>query len=756
MIKRTAAVLVGSVLVVVGVAVSNRNAEAQGQSQVEVVHAVTHDVSPPLDKIPPLPPQAAVGGLIPFRPTRPVRTTPTNRQDSVLQSSATTTLSTNSGSDFLGVGNGLTGFTVQYIPPDTNGAAGGAQFVQWVNASFAAFKKSDGSVAYGPAAGNTLWSGMSGTAGQACAKNNSGDPIAEYDKQAGRWVMMQPVFKSPYYLCVAVSSGDDFVTSAWNRYAFPIPSGQFPDYPKLAVWGDAYYVTYNQFQGNSFAGAAACAMDRSNMLLGNAATMQCFNFNPAYGSVLPADLDGSTQPPSGSPEYVLNYDGNLASLDLWEFHADFGTPANSKLTGPNNIGVAAFSEACGGGTCVPQLGTSQQLDSLGDRLMYRVAYRNFGSYESMLISHSVNTGTSAGNTGVRWYELRETSPSTPPGSNWGLYQQGTYAPDSSYRWMGSIAQDKAGDITMGYSVSSSSMSPTIRYTGRVPGDASGTMESENDILSTLGISTGSQTSYTRWGDYSSMALDPVDDCTFWYTNEYQPKNGNAWSTRIASFSFSGCTGGTNTQDFSMSASPSSLTLTQGQTTGNTSTVSVTALNGFSSAVNFSLSGCPTSPANACTISPSSVTGSGSATLTVTTDTTTTPGTYTITVTGTSGALVHSTTVTVQVNAATTGSFTVTATPSSQSVVRPGSASYTVTVTPSGGFTGSVTLNVSGAPQRSSTSFSVNPVSISGASAASSTLTVKTNKRTATGSFTLTITATSGSLSSSTSVTVVVQ
>jgi hypothetical protein len=475
------------------------------------------------------------------------------------------------------------------------------------------------------------------------------------------------------------------------------------------------------------------------MLIGNTATMQCATVNASYGALLPADFDGrsASAPPAGSPGYFLNYDGNLASLDLWQFHVEWSNSSNSTFTGPTNIPVAAFSEACGGGACVPQSGTSQKLDSLGDRLMYRLAYRNFGSHESLLVNHSVDTGN--GNTGIRWYELQNT------GSGFGLYQQGTYAPDSNYRWMGSIAQDQAGDIALGYSVSSGSISPTIKYTGRVPGDTLGQMETENDLLGS--ITHGSQTSYARWGDYSSMAIDPVDDCTFWFTTEYQPTNGNAWSTRIASFSFSGCSG-TSTPDFSMAASPSSLTLTQGQS--SPSTVTVTALNGFAGTVNFSLSGCPSNPANACTISPGSVTGSGTATLTVTTDSTTVTGPYNITVAGTSGSLIHSTSVSLTVNAPATADFSVSASPGNRTLRAGGSAGYTVSVTPSGGYAGTVNLAVSGLP--SNTTYSFTPPSVTGGSG-SSTLTVNTTSSTPKGSYALIVTGTDigGSPSHSTTV-----
>ncbi len=493
-----------------------------------------HDTSPPLEKIPPLPPQAGAPRVVPLYRTHGIFARPQAQTDPVLQSSPSGALTPSSGGNFSGLGKGFSGpqgsFTVQYIPPDTNGAVGTTQYVQWVNASFAVFNKSTGESTYGPAAGNTLWTGFGGP----CETNNSGDPIVQYDKLANRWVLMQPVFKAPYYICVAVSTTSD-ANGSYDRYAFPVPNRLFPDYPKLGVWSDGYYLTYNQFKGNIFKGAAACVLDRNNMLLGNAATMQCGTIGSNYGSLLPADLDGGTPPPAGSPGYFLNYNSNLASLSLWNLSVNWNNPNNSSLTGPTNLLVAAFSEACGGGACIPQAGTSQKLDSLGERLMYRLAYRNFGDHESMVVSHSVDTGTGSGNTGTRWYELRKTG-----GGSFGLFQQGTYAPDSDYRWMGSIAMDKFGNIGLGYSVSSSTTSPTIRYTGRLPTDPPGSMQAENDLLT--GIGHGSQTSYARWGDYSSMTIDPVDDCTFWFTTEYQSVNGNAWSTRIASFRFPSCGG----------------------------------------------------------------------------------------------------------------------------------------------------------------------------------------------------------------------
>lgn len=497
-----------------GQAQDNRN-------EPELMFEVQHDISPPLRDMVPIPPTQGPLRVIPLgRPhsPQPIIVKP----DPVLQTSMHRRASITLGLNFLGVGVGLGNFTDCCAPPDTNGAVGATQVVQWVNISFAVFDKTTGALIQGPLAGNTLWSGFGGQ----CEAHNDGDIIAQYDKAAGRWVLAQPVFKKPYTYCIAVSTSSD-ATGSYNRYAFSMPA--FPDYPKLAVWPDAYYASFNMFGPKKNSGARACAFDRNAMLAGNAATQVCFQLSPSFFSLLPSDLDGTTAPPVGSPDYYLNF--GTDSLNLWKFHVDFTTPTNSTFTGPTNMPVAAFSEACGGGVCIPQLGTSQQLDSLGDRLMYRLAYRNFGDHESLVVNHSVTAG---GSVGVRWYELRNT----PPGAPTSVFQQGTFAPDSTFRWMGSVAMDKAGDIAVGYSVSSSSINPGIRFTGRVPTDPLGTLEAENTIVNGTGSQNGG---LNRWGDYSSIAVDPTDDCTFWHTNEYLQTSGSFnWSTRIASFKFTSC------------------------------------------------------------------------------------------------------------------------------------------------------------------------------------------------------------------------
>ena len=532
------------------------------------------------------------------------------------------------GTSFEGLGAGQYGFTVNSAPPDTNGTVGATQYVQWVNSSFAIFNKSTGALIAGPTAGNTLWSGFGG----GCQTNNDGDPVVLYDKAAQRWVFSQfSVTTTPYLQCIAVSTTSD-ATGTFNRYSFQYSN--FDDYPKMGVWSDGYYETFNMFNGNTFVGADACAYNRTAMLAGSAATQVCFQQGSSVGGLLPSDIDGTTAPPAGSPNYMLYFGTN--NLNLFKFHVDFTTPSNSTFTGPTVIPVAAFSPLCGGGTCVPQSGTTQQLDSLADRLMYRLAYRNFGTHESLVVNHSVTAGSSGG---VRWYEIQNPS-GTPT-----VAQQSTFAPDSNYRWMGSIAMDQAGDMAAGYSVAGSSLSPTIRYTGRVPTDPSGTMEAEVNVVT----GTGSQTTgLSRWGDYSAMQVDPVDDCTFWYTTEYIKTNGTFnWNTRIANFKFPTC-GGTATPDFSVAASPTSLTIAQGSS--GTSTITVTSLNGFNAATTLSATGLPSGVTAAFSTNPVTPPANGSATstLTLTASATATTGPATVTITGASGSTTHSTTIALTV------------------------------------------------------------------------------------------------------------
>jgi uncharacterized membrane protein len=684
-----------------------------------------HDLSPPLFAIPPA---HRASGLMIRDHERLPRPQSRTLTDPVLQRQLATAAAPVTATNFDGIGNGVAGFSVNSAPPDTNGDVGPNHYVQTVNTDFAIYNKS-GTLLYGPVPINTVWSGFGG----GCQANNDGDPTVVYDRIANRWVISQfSVSTTPYLQCVAVSQTAD-PTGAWYRYSFSYAN--FPDYPKMGVWPDAYYVSFNMFSngGNSFAGATVCAYDRARMLLGQAATQQCFNTSTTYGGILPADMTGTRQPPSGSPNYILGLGATNSTLAFWKFHVDWATPANSTFTGPTALAVAAYAEACGSsGTCIPQTGTTQQLDSLSDRLMYRLAYRNFGDHEALVVNHSVTAGSSVG---VRWYEFR--SPGTTPT----LFQQGTYAPDSNYRWMGSAAMDQAGNMALGFSVSGSALSPQIHYTGRLVSSPAGVMDQgEGTIINGAGSQTGSNLS--RWGDYSSLTIDPSDDCTFWYTNEYIPSNGAFnWRTRIGSFKFSTCGG---TGDFSISASPSSVSVAQGSS--GTSTISTALSSGSAGTVNLSASVSPAGPT--VSVSPTSITAGGSATLSVSVGSSVATGAYTVTVNGTEGSAAHSTTVTVNVTAATPD-FSISASPTSLSVQQNASGTSTVSTTQLGG-AGTITLSASVSP--AGPSVAVSPTSVSAGNTA--TLTVNAGSA-APGSYSVTVTGSEGTSTHTTTVALTV-
>jgi hypothetical protein len=475
----------------------------------------------------------AANGPLHDKPLRIVHPNgPVNGSDPVVQASPVISAATvTPGLNFEGLGNGFPGFTVNSAPPDTNGTVGATQFVEWVNESFEVFNKTTGAAVKGPIPGNQLFQAL-GT-GHPCAVNNDGDPIAQYDKANNRWILTQFSVTNGatvgFFQCVAVSQTSD-ATGAFNVYAFPQPN--FNDYPKLGVWNNGYYATYNIFNGNTFAGPRICAMDGAAMRAGAPATQQCFQLANTLGTMMPSDIDGTIAPPAGADPYFAAFATNL--LHVFRFHVDFVTPANSKLTGPIDTAVAAFTEACNGGVCIPQPGTRQQLDSLGDRLMYRFAYRHFADgHEALVVNHSVNPGAQV--AGVRWYELR------PNATTGGLsvFQQGTFAPaDGVNRWMGSAAQDKVGNMVIGYSVSNTSIHPSIRFASRTAADPVGTLGTETTIFN----GAGSQLkSLNRWGDYTTLSVDPVDDCTFWYVNEYIAASGTFnWHTRVASFKLANC------------------------------------------------------------------------------------------------------------------------------------------------------------------------------------------------------------------------
>jgi hypothetical protein len=426
--------------------------------------------------------------------------------------------------------------SARVAPPDTTGDLGPNHYVQWVNLRYAIYNVSrDANGISGfslvpgfPKNGNVVWQGFGGR----CESDNDGDPIVQYDQFADRWVLTQfAVSGQPYTQCVAVSTGPD-PTGTYYRYSYSF-NRDFNDFPKMGVWSDGYYITYNMFKnGRSFSGANVCALERDKMLIGASARQIC-KLTTAAASFEPADIEGSTLPPAGSANPLLTI--GSTTLSAWRYSVNW-TAGTSTLTGPTAVsGAATFSRACGGGTCIPQPGTSQQLDSLGDRLNYRLSYRNFGTHEAMVINHPVATG---GTSGIRWYELRNATGQTLGNAAPVVYQQGTYSPDSTYRWMGSAALDKTGGLAIGYNVSSSTTVPSIRYAYRGPTDPAGAFGNETSIL----VGSGSQTTgLARWGDYSTISVDPVDGCTMVFTTEYLPANGTFnWTTYIYSFKLSTC------------------------------------------------------------------------------------------------------------------------------------------------------------------------------------------------------------------------
>lgn len=513
-------------------------------------------------------------------------------------------------------GQGFTGVN----PPDTVGDVGPNHYVQGVNSSAGSvirvFNK----------AGGTLSTFTLDTLGSGNCAIGAGDPIVVYDQLANRWLLSE-FSDAGNQLCVYISTGPNPL-GTYHNYAFTAPS--FPDYPKYAVWPDAYYVSSNEES------SAVYALDRAKMLTGAAATMQRFTAPDlgafSFQALLPADSDGATAPPAGAPGIFMRHNDDEAHsptsavsgadfLEIWEFDVNWTAPVNSTFTNTLAIPIAEIdSELCGytAFLCFPQLGSGTTLDPLREVIMFRLAHRNFGTHETLL-GNLVTDVNGADRGGIRWFELRRA---TPGAGAWTLYQEGTYAPpDGQSRWMGSIAMDGAGNIALGYSASGPDNYPSIRYTGRTPADLGGTLPQGETIIQ---AGTGANNS-NRWGDYSAMSVDPADDCTFWHTNMYSLASTN-WATRIASMRFDDCGPG-----FLIAPEFSRLELCAADG-GIEAQVSVASVMGYSNPVALSL----TSPTPFITgaFSPVSVTPGNAATLALTLAPDTPAGTYELTIAGT--------------------------------------------------------------------------------------------------------------------------
>jgi len=500
-----------------------------------VIEAFARSITPPLRDLKNLPPKPGQPREMPLL-RRDLQAIPGDSMDTVVQDQEGSEPMPPPIQNFEGLNDAdneaVHGLRV--VPPDTEGDVGPNHYVQYVNMIFAIYDKS-GNMLVGPLGNYVLWQGL----GVPPGIEPNGDPIVLYDHLADRWMMSEFAFKrdgsGPYYQFIAVSKTPD-PTGEWYTYAFKISDVDMNDYPKFGVWPDGYYMSVNLFAyGSAWGGVGVAAFERDKMLAGQPAKMVYFkrevSFN--YWSLLPADLDGPL-PPNGTPNFFIEAEADewgwpQDQLGFFEFHVDWNTPDNSTFTRIGALPTAPFDpNLCFSRSCIPQKGTRDGLDALSGRLMYRLQYRNFGTHQSMVTNHTVNAGRFK-RAGIRWYELRDE------GNGWSIYQQGTYAPDLMHRWMGSIAMDGEGNIALGYSTSSRFNYPSIRYTGRLASDPLGTMGQEEILFA----GTGSQLkSYNRWGDYSMMAVDPTDDHTFWYTNEYYAETSQFnWKTRIGSFAF---------------------------------------------------------------------------------------------------------------------------------------------------------------------------------------------------------------------------
>lgn len=460
-------------------------------------------------------------------------------------------------------------------PSDNSLAVGPNHIVQIVNSRFAVYTKkgarynSTGTVLYGPVPTNEIFAGFGGV----CQERDNGDAVVRYDQLADRWLAVMPIFSAipptvsrkvavhagepakpghvsrpgaaggppsnpvraqgPYAMCYAVSTGNDPL-GKYYRYAFE--RTLFPDYPRPAVWPDGYYVPTST--GDTVIQKHVCIADRAKMLKGLPATEQCLVID-GVNFLNNSDVDGKATPPKGAPNIMMAAGGTQLTkifqddgIYYWKVYVDWRNPEKTRAVGPLKISVAPYHYLCDGqlSNCVPQPGTDQRLDSQGDKLMQRLVYRRIGNQEFIVAAHSIDT--KAGGGGVRWYEFRLNENHDPV-----LDQQGTYAPDGRYRWMPSIDIDKIGDIGVGYSFGGPEDFPGQRFAARLASDPKGMLTFHESILAE---GQASQKNTLRWEDYTTTAIDPSDDCTFWYVGDYLKAGSSAYSTRIGSFRVPGC------------------------------------------------------------------------------------------------------------------------------------------------------------------------------------------------------------------------
>ncbi|MGO9519863.1 MAG: hypothetical protein ACLPND_22730 [Candidatus Korobacteraceae bacterium] len=572
---RSNARIIGASMLAVGVLLLCALPLVAQENNTYIQHAVRFGVSPRLSDLAKLPHSPQYG----FHENNPVRRIPKRPVgpivDTVEQSSvASSGVAYSIGANILGVGNGFPNYSVPDAPPDTTMAVGDNQIVQWVNVSYTVCQKTS-PYTCGPAIeGNTLWSSLGGI----CAGNNDGDIIAQWDVQAHRWLLAQNVFAGSYGVCVAISTSND-ANGTYYLYEFPVLNSGFPDYPKWGTWVNNYGQTWNNFGpgGSGFVGPVLCAYNRTKFLAGDKTAEQiCHQYPnnaPNYeDSLLPADIDSITPPPNGEDQFAIGSWGDIDTSHVSLYSVHINDPSDwtqgATFTGDNDdqlLTIASYNPACNGaygGACVPQKGITDLADSLGDRLMYRFAYWEDQPLANVLATPpkpvpaqhwfvNVDVTASGGNIGPRWMEITAPIKVVQP-TALSVFQQGTYAPDGNWRWMGSVARDKVGDILLGYSESCGStcpggtnggVYPSIFIAGRQVNDPLGLGNLEAEVQVVGGNGSQPDTS-NRWGDYSSMRIDTNDGmhgCTFWYTQEfYMVTQRFDWSTQIASVKFSNC------------------------------------------------------------------------------------------------------------------------------------------------------------------------------------------------------------------------
>jgi len=424
-------------------------------------------------------------------------------------------------------------------PPNTTGKAGATQFVQWVNNMYAIYDKASGQQIQSPQPGNSIWANWP-QAG-ACATQGSGEPMVEYDKKAGaagQWVLAQLTLSDPAYYCFAVSTTSD-ARGPFHYYKFSFAKGLNPSTPRLAVWSDAYYASFNIQPAGKPAAPMVVAYDRSHMIVGQTALKPVSRQPkaPVRTNFLPADFDGATTPNPG--DYYMEMGGS-SYLSLWRFLVDFADPGKSTFTRKKTLGIQQRGTGCSTNPTVwdspliAQEGASQLLLAYPEQLMYRLAWRNVGGAEHLVANETVILSSSPVVAGVVWFDI------VNPGSSPAVAQQGLVsdpANANSY-WIGSLAQDKNGDIALGFNASGPSLYPSIDLAGRLVTDQPDSMTLQGPLVT----GGGAQTNTSLWGSHADMSLDPTDDCTFWFTGEYVKTTLQSydWNTRIGSFRFNAC------------------------------------------------------------------------------------------------------------------------------------------------------------------------------------------------------------------------